>query len=63
MSDADLLDKYVIDKTGRRLSEIFCGKAVTQMLSSPVCVCVCVVGLSGVRVTKRHQTPSNWQPG
>lgn len=63
---ADLSDECVTDKTGRRLSDVFCGTAVTLVFSGPVCVCarVCVRAcLSGVRATKRHQTPSNWQPG
>lgn len=55
MSDADLLDKCVIDKTGRRLSDVFCGEAVT-VFSSPVCVCLCV-GLSGVRDAQEAPEP------
>lgn len=41
MSRADLSDECVIDKTGRRLSDMFCGEAVALVFSSPVCVCVC----------------------
>lgn len=48
MSHADLLDKCVIDKTGRRLSDVFCGEAVT-VFSSPVCVYVWVSRVCGLQ--------------